>query len=152
MLLLPEMVPDVGPAGAYRRCRVMVWYMARFPPRSCPEGGPLHPGSWSVNGNRTCSGRESPRKLGKADALWSPGVWAGEKLKFIMGLPSTVHGGQLLDRGPGGHILGWVLQAVQGGPGLRGLDPLHSSSEKCHCRQGKLSQGSQIGSWLVVTV
>ena len=32
-------------------------------------------------------------------------------------------GGRLWDLGPEGYTHGWVLWAVQGGPGLSGLDP-----------------------------
>lgn len=94
------------------------------------QGGGL-PGGW---GRRTPCGS------------WVSGT--GEKLKSIVGLHSTLHEGQAAESGPQGHIHGWVLQAVQRDPGLSGLDPLYFS-DTCYCRWRKLSQGSQISSWLM---
>lgn len=76
----------------------------------------------------------------------------GEKLNplWVCVLPSVR--GRLLDLGPGGHVHGWGLQAVQRGPGLSSLDCPHSSLEKYHCRWGTLSQGSQTHSWLMMPV
>ena len=55
MLLLPEMVPDVGPAGACGKHRVMfgTWIGFLLEAALRETHPPPTPGTWSVNGSRT---------------------------------------------------------------------------------------------------
>lgn len=71
MLLLPEMVPDVGTAGACGRCRVMFGtWLGFFLEAALREGHlPPFPGTWSVNGSRMWFWEEVSQEAGTGEKL-----------------------------------------------------------------------------------
>ena len=125
MLLLPEMVPDVGPAcRGLQKMQGDVWHMARFPPGGCPVRGPSTSLSWHLVG-------KWKQNLVQGGGL--PGGWGRREVELTVGLHSTLHGGQAVGSGAWWLYPWLILQVIQGGPGLNGFNPPYSS-EKCNCR------------------
>lgn len=80
MLLLPEMVPDVRPAGVCRRRKVMFGtWLGFFPEAPLREAHlPSTPGSWPVNGSRTWFREWASQETGAGGPLEEPGYLGQE--------------------------------------------------------------------------